>query len=67
MLFSLLHFSALWNVVKTACILDYAKRLLTYNLDNELWPVIWTGWDVLDFPQREDSIDHFTEDHVFPV
>ena len=67
MLFSLLHFSALWNEVSTACILDCAKRFLTYDLDNELWPVIWTGGDVFDFPQSEHSIDHFAENYVFPV
>ena len=67
MLFSLLHFPALWSVVRAACILDYAKRGLTYDLDNELWPVIWASWNVLDFPQREHSIDHFTENYVLPV
>ena len=65
--FLLLHFSTLWGVVSTAHISHCAKWFLTYNLDNELWPVIRTGWDVLDFPQREHSIDHFTEDYVFPV
>lgn len=65
--FSLLHFSALWSVVSTGRILDRAKRFLTYDLDNKLGSIIRTRRDVLDFPQREHSIDHFTENYVFPV
>ena len=64
---SRLHFSALWNTVSPARILDCARRLLAYDFNNELGPVIGTGWDILDFPQCEHSIDHFTEHYVFPV
>ena len=65
--FSLLHFSAFWDVVSTERTLDFVKHLLAYDLDNEFWPVIWTGWNVLDFPQRKHSIDYFTENYVCPV
>jgi len=41
--------------------------LFTYDFDHELWSVIWTGWNIFDFPQREHSIDHFTENYVFSV
>ena len=67
MLFSLLHFSALWNVVSTVSVPGCEKWLPTYDLDNEFWPVIWTGWNILDFPQCEHSIDHFTENYVLSV
>jgi len=67
MLLQHLHFSALWNVVSTPCAPDCANRLLAYDLDNEFWPVIWAGWNILDLPQCKHSIDHFTENYVFPV
>ena len=55
------------DMVSTVCNQDCAKQLLTYDFDNELWPIVRTGWDVLDFPQRQHSIDHFAENYVFPV
>ena len=66
-MFSLLHFSTLWNVVGNMCIFECAKRSLTHDLDDELWPVVWTSWDVLDLPQREHSVNHLAKNYVFPV
>ena len=53
--------------VSIACIVDCVKLSLTHDLDNELWPVIWPGRDVLDFPQCEHPVNHFTENYVLSV
>lgn len=47
--------------------LGFTKRSLTHDLNNEFWPVIWSGRDILNFPQREHPVNHFTENYVFPV
>ena len=43
------------------------KRSLTYDLDGQFWPVVWTSWDVLDFPQRENAVNYFTKNYMFSV
>lgn len=38
-----------------------------HDFDNKFRPIVWSSRDVLDFPQRKHSVNHFAKDYVFPV
>lgn len=43
------------------------QGLRTSDFDSELWSVIWSCRHILDFAQREHTIDHLPKHNVFAV
>lgn len=40
---------------------------LTCDFYNQFWPIIRPSWDILDFAERQQTVDDFSEYNVLPI